>query len=58
MEMDKEKENEYRERLLEFFYPFLANVELGNISATENAENLVNAFISFYEDGYFSPPYL
>ncbi|EJD6583247.1 hypothetical protein M0L63_RS17540 [Providencia rettgeri] len=56
--MEKEKENEYRKRLLEFFYPFLANVELGNISATENAENLVNAFINFYEDGYFSPPYL
>lgn len=37
----------YRERLGGFFYPFLANVELGNISAKENTNQLVDAFIIF-----------
>lgn len=48
----------YRERLAEFFYPFLANVELGNISALNNTRELVDAYMSYAKHGYFAPPNL
>lgn len=51
--MSKEEMTEYRRKLGEFFYPFLGNVELGNISASENTKLLVDAFISFNAAGYF-----
>lgn len=51
--MSKEQITEYRRKLGEFFYPFLGNVELGNISASENTKHLVDAFIGFNEAGYF-----
>jgi hypothetical protein len=47
---------EFRKKLGEFFYPFLGNVELGNISASENINNLIDAFIIFNERGYFRAP--
>lgn len=56
--MTHEKMNEYRKKLGEFFYPFLANVELKNISAVENTESLIDAFIAFNANGYFAQPHL
>lgn len=55
--MSKEQMTEYRRKLGEFFYPFLGNIELGNISALENTKLLVDVFISFNEVGYFIHPY-
>lgn len=50
---DKEM-NAYRKKLGAFFYPFLANVELKNISAVENTEKLIDTFIAFNANGYFA----
>lgn len=47
---------EYRNKVGDFFYPFLANVELGNVSAAQNTGNLIAAFINFNEIGYFNRP--
>ncbi|MGL9721776.1 hypothetical protein [Symbiopectobacterium sp.] len=54
--MQNDDMKEYRRKLGEFFYPFLGNVELGNVSALENTTNLIDAFINFNEVGYFNRP--
>ncbi|QZN94140.1 hypothetical protein [Symbiopectobacterium purcellii] len=54
--MQNDDMKEYLTKLGEFFYPFLVNVELGNVSALENTTNLINAFINFNEVGYFNRP--
>ncbi|MGG2141220.1 hypothetical protein [Symbiopectobacterium sp. RP] len=54
--MQNDDMKEYRRKLGEFFYPFLGNVELGNVSALENTTTLIDAFINFNEIGYFNRP--
>lgn len=54
--MEELEMREYRRRLAGFFYPFLANVELGNISAEEGIRSLIDAFMSYNEISYFQPP--
>ena len=54
--MEKSNAEVCREKLVEFFYPFIGNVELGNISASEATHALVDAFIHFSNQGWLIVP--
>ena len=54
--MEKSNAEVCREKLVEFFYPFIGNVELGNISASEATHALVDAFILYSQQGWIAFP--